>query len=62
VERGAFFLPNKPHDLCFGGVQNKVKVRESSLDTEIGFVVEHLAQNPWRGQLSIRLYHLHING
>ena len=27
-------LLTKPHDLCFGGVQNKVKGRESLLDTK----------------------------
>ena len=31
-ERG--ILLTKPHDLCFGGVHNKVKSRESLLDTK----------------------------
>jgi hypothetical protein len=43
-ERG--ILLTKPHDLCFGGVQNQVKGRES-------FVVERLTQNPGRPQLSL---------
>ena len=33
-ERNRGILLTKPHDLSFGGVQNKVKGRESLLDTK----------------------------
>ena len=61
VGRGAVFLPNQM-TFVLEVFRTRFRVEKACWTLRESFAVEHLAQNLGRTQLSIRLYHMHING